>query len=136
MGIGYIWGDIPAAYEDIYKKVKEGEKIRFRSYIVSTFLLIVQLLCSRYEYSNCVSIEYPSLLSAVEDWEWQTPGSTNYIVKQGVITIEEWNVLERLGELLKSDIELNSTEIRNLYNEFFQDKNPYDVMSTLPYYKE
>lgn len=37
---------------------------------------------------------------------------------------ERWKVLK--------NVDLNSEEIRNLYFEFFENKDPYDIMFTLP----
>lgn len=53
-------------------------------------------------------------LWVVADWGWKTPNSTKYLIEQKIITKQEGEILERLGKLLTSDIELNSEEIRKL----------------------
>lgn len=132
MSIEYEWENVPKELEEIYKEVEIGKRISYRSNLISTFLLIIHPLCFKYEHINCVSSSYPSLLSAIADWGWKTPGSTNYIVKRKIVTKKEGEILEHLGELLMNGVEWDSEEIRKLYDEFFDDKNPFDVMFTLP----
>ncbi|OOM15985.1 hypothetical protein [Clostridium saccharobutylicum] len=114
-------------------------KIRYRIGVVSTFLSIVYPLCSKYAEIGKISFGYPSVESAVLDWAWKEQGSANHLAKRGILTVKETEIFEKLGGLLSDmlrkytdKIKLDSDEIRELYYEFFNNKNPLDVMFNLP----
>lgn len=134
MGMWRNWSCIPKEFENLYEESRIGEKISERSGIILSFILIVHPLGSKYEYCNNLLSVSPasSLLSAIIDWGWVKEGSTNYLVKEKIITKEEGKILEKLGQLIHNNIELESEEIRKLYYKFFNDKDPFDVMFTLP----
>ncbi|NFR85748.1 hypothetical protein [Clostridium sp. ZBS2] len=132
MNISDEWEIVPKEAKEMYTEVELAKKISYRSSVVSTFLLIVHPLCSKYEYINCISFSCSSLLAAIADWGWKTSGSTNYLVERKIITKKEGKILEHLGALLMSDIEWDSEEIKKLYYEFFNNKDPLNVMFTLP----
>lgn len=119
-------------FSEICEEVKIAQRVYYRSNVISTFILIVHPLCSRYEHINCMSTEYSKLTNAIGDWGWNTPGATKYLIEKGIFTEKEGEILEHLGELLLKNVDLNSQEIRNLYFEFFENKDPYDTMFTLP----
>ncbi|AAK81623.1 hypothetical protein BJV85_000197 [Clostridium acetobutylicum] len=119
-------------FSEICEDVKTAHRIYDRLNILSTFILIVHPLCSKYESIYCVSTQYSDLINAIDDWGWNTPGGANYLIEEKVFTEKEGRILEHLGELLCKNVDINSKEIRNLYYEFFENKDPYDVMFTLP----
>ncbi|NOW04343.1 hypothetical protein [Clostridium beijerinckii] len=127
---------IPKAFSE---RINMLGKIRYRTEIVSTFLSIVHPLCSKYAEIGKTSFGYPCVEAAVLDWAWKKPGSANHLAKEGMFTVKETEILEKLGGLLSdmlrkysNDIKLDSDEIRALYYEFFNNRNPLDVMFTLP----
>jgi len=65
----------------------------------------------------------------------KSQGVLGILLKKGILTVKETEILERLGHLLDrnfKDIKLDSDKIRELYYEFFDNRNPLDVMFTLP----
>ncbi|KAJ49689.1 hypothetical protein BD780_000961 [Clostridium tetanomorphum] len=130
--IEYNDENILQQFSEIYEEVKIAQRVYYRSNIISTFILIVHPLCSKYECINCISTQYSELTNSIEDWGWNTPGATKYLIEKNIFTEKEGKILEHLGELLLKNVDLNSKEIRDLYFEFFENKDPYDVMFTLP----
>ncbi|WP_256026509.1 hypothetical protein [Paenibacillus polymyxa] len=68
----------------------------------------------------------------MNDWAWVTPKNTENMVQKKIVTSKEADVLVKLGGLLRYNKDLNLKEIAKLYTEFFEDKNPFDVIYTLP----
>lgn len=100
------------------------DKISFRNNC------IVHPLCSDAHVSS-FSFGYPFTEAAVNDWAWVTPKNTENIVQKKIVTSKEADVLVKLGSLLRCNEDLNSNEIAKLYTDFFEDKNPFDVIYTL-----
>jgi len=65
------------------------------------------------------------------DWNWNQLNSLMQLIERKIITAKEADILQHLGELLDRKVELDSTVIKKLYEEFFDDKDPLDVMFTL-----
>ncbi|PPQ48916.1 hypothetical protein C5G87_09900 [Paenibacillus peoriae] len=126
------WGAIPHYLESFAQEVQKAQKIRYRSGIIAAFLLIVHPLCSKYAHVSSLSFGYPFTEAAVNDWAWVTPKNTENIVQKKIVTSKEADVLVKLGRLLRYNKDLNSNEIATLYTDFFEDKNPFDVIYTLP----
>jgi len=118
--------------EEFYAELQIAKKISHRSCTIAPFLLITNPLCLEYGTNSYLSFNYSSVDSAVYDWGWYSPNDARYLVNQKVVTEKEAEILQRLGDLMRSRIELDSEEIRGLYHEFFYGKNPLDVMFTLP----
>jgi len=134
IGINEKWDKVPNDLETFVIELEKARRISYRSFAISSFLSIVHPLCSKYAHIHNVSSMYTTLISAIADWGWRTPDSTNYLVDRKIITKEEGRILERLGMLIMDDINmvLNPEVVGKLYYEFFNDKNPLDVMFTLP----
>ncbi|NFI04069.1 hypothetical protein FC961_07880 [Clostridium botulinum] len=126
------WGIIPNELKGLFKDFQIAKKISYRSCVIAPFLLIVHPLCLKYGTISFLSFNYYSIDSAVYDWGWYQPSGARYLVEGKIVTAKEAEILQRLGDLLRSHIELDSKEIRGLYYEFFYDKDPIDVMFTLP----
>ncbi|SFR23288.1 MULTISPECIES: hypothetical protein [unclassified Paenibacillus] len=126
------WGKIPHYLESFAQEVQKAQRIRYRSGIIAAFLLIVHPLCSEYVHISSLSFGYPFIEAAMNDWAWVTPKNTENIVQRKIVTSKEADVLVKLGGLLRYNKDLNSNEIAKLYTEFFEDKNPFDVIYTLP----
>ncbi|MMZ46395.1 hypothetical protein [Paenibacillus sp. Mc5Re-14] len=126
------WGEIPHYLESFTQEVQNAQRIRYRSGIIAAFLLIVHPLCSEYAHISSLSFGYPFTEAAMNDWTWVTPKNTENIVQKKIVTSKEADVLVKLGRLLRYNKDLNSNEIAKLYTDFFEDKNPFDVIYTLP----
>ncbi|MGW9529655.1 hypothetical protein ACWHAM_18260 [Paenibacillus terrae] len=126
------WGEIPNYLESFAQEVQIAHRIRYRSGIIAAFLLIVHPLCSKYAHISSLTFGYPFTEAAVNDWAWVTPKNTENIVQKKIVTSREADVLVKLGGLLRYNTNLNSNETAKLYTEFFEDKNPFDVIYTLP----
>jgi hypothetical protein len=127
------WGDLPSHMEPFANEVKTLQRLSYRSGVISTFLLIVHPLCSKYAYIGSLSFGYPSSEVAVNDWAWKTPESTKYMLDRKIVSPKEANILVELGRLIRSDKNnLGAADMTKLYTQFFEGKNPFDVMYTLP----
>ncbi|WGU92300.1 hypothetical protein QJQ58_17105 [Paenibacillus dendritiformis] len=127
------WGDLPSHLESFANEVETLQRLSYRSGVISTFLLIVHPLCSRYAHISSFSFGYPSTEVAVNDWAWVTPESTKYMLDRKIVSPKEANILVELGRLIRSDKNnLGAADMTKLYNQFFEGKNPFDVMYTLP----
>ena len=126
------WGSILNELEGFFIDFEISGRISHRSCTIAPFLLITHPSCLEYGTISYLSFNYSSVDSAVYDWGWYSPNGARYLVNQKVVTEKEAEILQRLGDLMRSHIELDSEEIRGLYHEFFNGKNPLDVMVTLP----
>lgn len=118
--------------EQVFEELEVAKKISYRSYVIAQFLLLAHPLCFKYGTISYFWFNYYSVDSAIYDWRWYQPSGARYLVDGKIVTEKEAEILQRLGNLLRSDIELDSEEVRGLYSEFFNDKNPFEVMFNLP----
>ncbi|WP_235533242.1 hypothetical protein [Paenibacillus sp. Leaf72] len=126
----FEWGDIPGDLVAFAQEVHKAQRIRNRSGVFAAFILIVHPLVSEYAHISSMSFGYPYKEAAVNDWAWVTPKSTENMVRRKIVTQKEADLLIKLGEILSGS--LNEEEKENLYKEFFGEKNPFDVIFTLP----
>ncbi|WP_088830835.1 hypothetical protein [Paenibacillus tyrfis] len=126
------WGDVPSHLKSFAQELQIAQRIRYRSGVIASFLLIVHPLCSEYAHISSLSFGYPFTEAAVNDWAWVTSKSTDIIVNKKIVTPKEAEVLVKLGELLRNNTNANIEEFGKLYSEFFEDKDPIDVIFTLP----
>lgn len=113
-------------------RVQKEQRIRYRSSIIGAFLLIVHPLLSKYAHASWLSFGYPSTEAAMNDWAWVTQKSTDTLIERKIITAREAELLVKLGSFLLKKENLNSIEAKELYTDFFGNKNPFDVIYTLP----
>lgn len=126
------WGEIPDRFSQLLMEVKEAFKIRCRSHVISQFILVVHPLCGENARKSSISFSCFSYNGACFDWPWNSPGSTDTLVKDKIISLREAKIFEKLGNLLICEENFNSSKIRELYDEFFQGKDPFNVIYTLP----
>jgi len=126
------WGTIPKHLLSIASEIEMARKIRYRSFIIASFLLITHPMCARYAPISSIAFSYPYVEAAINDWAWITPENTTYIIEEGIVTSKEAEVLVRLGEKIFHGEKLNSLDAKALYTDFFQGKDIFDVMYTLP----
>ncbi|MGZ0042367.1 hypothetical protein [Paenibacillus ottowii] len=126
------WGETPHYLKSFAQEVQNAQRIKYRSGIIAAFLLIVHPLCSEYTHVSSLSFGYPFTEAAMNDWAWVTPKNTEHIVQKKIVTSKEADILVKLGDLLRLNMNLSSNEVAKLYTEFFEDKNPFDVIYTLP----
>ncbi|MED1790965.1 hypothetical protein P4V47_26480 [Brevibacillus laterosporus] len=133
------WGPVPSCLESFaqqlesfVQEVRLKQKIGYRSWVIGAFLLIVHPLCSKYASVSALTFGYPCTEAAVNDWAWVTPKSTESIIESKIVTPKEAEILRELGVLLWNKVKLTSEVTTKLYTEFFEDKNPFDVIFTLP----
>jgi len=126
------WGEVPSHLESFAMRVQKEQRIRYRSSIFGAFLLIVHPLLSKYAHVSSLSFGYPSIEAAMNDWAWVTQKSTETLIERKIITTREAEVLVKLGSLLHKIRNLSPLEAKELYTDFFGNKNPFDVIYTLP----
>lgn len=126
------WGEIPDKFSDLLVEVKNAYKIFCRSNVISQFILVVHPLCGKNANKSAISFSYFSYDGAWSDWGWSLPGSTDSLVEEKIISKRESRIFEKLGNLLLCKESLSSSKIRELYDEFFQGKDPFAVIFSLP----
>ncbi|SCW83730.1 hypothetical protein SAMN04487970_106221 [Paenibacillus tianmuensis] len=133
VSMGYSdWGVIPSEYRTFAEEVLHAIKLQNRTFVISTFMFIVHPLYSVHSNISCLKCNYPTVESAIRDWAWATPRSTEYIVNSKIVTPQESTVLIKLGQLLFERVHLTPEKREELYSAFFEGKDPIDVIFTLP----
>jgi hypothetical protein len=125
------WGEIPYKFYELLVEVKNTYKIFRRSNVISQFILVVHPLCGKNVSKSAISFSYFSYEGALSDWGWNKSGSTERLIEDKIISKREAGIFEKLGNLLFTE-QLNSCKIRELYNDFFQGKDPFEVIYSLP----
>ncbi|TKI56484.1 hypothetical protein E8L90_13970 [Brevibacillus antibioticus] len=125
-------GGIPPEYQRFVEEVRTAIRVSNRVFIISQFLYFVHPFCRG--YSNVIhSIpHYPSIQSAINDWAWRLPVSTEHIINSRIVTSREAEVFIKLGQLLYEKVHLTPVEKAALYSAFFEGKDPIDVIFNLP----
>jgi uncharacterized protein (UPF0128 family) len=126
------WGAIPKDYQEFAQKVQNAIRISNRTFFISQFLFFVHpSYCS---FSNILnfSVNYPTIESAINDWAWRTTISTEYIINSKIVTPQEAKVFEKLGQLMYEKVHLTPNDKAQLYLEFFNGKDPINVIFNLP----
>lgn len=131
-GMDLNWNFVNEDNRKLYEKVQFSKKLTQRIYVISTFLTIVHPLCSRYSNIYSLSSANYKVLAAINDWGWSEVGSTKYLLDDKIITQKEGEILESLGYILKCNSNYNISKFKELYDDFFENNNPIDVMYTLP----
>lgn len=132
---GLVPGHLASFAQELKSLVKEcrfKQKIKYRSWVIGAFLLIVHPLCSKYGSASSINFGYPFPEAAINDWAWVTPKSTESIIQSKIVTPNEAEVLRELGRLLCDKVDLTPEQRSQLYTHFFEEKNPFDVIYSLP----
>ncbi|NFI94302.1 hypothetical protein FC961_07875 [Clostridium botulinum] len=125
------WNIEPNELEEFFRNLQIAKRIRYRSGVITSFLS--SIYSPLIEYGNIVPFVYHYSNERIAlDWDWNEPDSISRLVGRKIVTEKEAEILQRLGALLDRRVETHSTEIKKLYDEFFDDKNPINVMFTLP----
>lgn len=114
-------------------EAREAYNIRWRSGIIAEFLLLVHPLCRKYAGISQITFMYDSYKGVYEDcWPRGLLNIKNTLVTLKVLTLKEVSILEKLDEVLEKGADLDSMMVKSLYDEFFDGKDPLDVIFTLP----
>lgn len=126
------WGEIPNRFSELFMEVKKSSRTLSRSNAICQFILVVHPLCGQSVNKSALQFSYFSYTGACNDWFWNSSRSANKLLEAKILSSREAKIFDSLGNLLLQGEDLNSIKIRELYDEFFQDKNPFDVIYTLP----
>jgi len=120
---------------DWLEEAKVYSNISQRSAIIAQFLLLIHPHIRKYAGISKIHFLYDSYKGVYEDcWpRGLLPNNKNTLIKTNVLSLKEVNTLEKLDELINTQEEdLDSIKVRELYDEFFEDKDPFEVIFTLP----
>ena len=124
------WNAESNGSEEFFIELQRAKRIRYRSGVITSFLSIVHPMVLKYGDIAPFFYHYCDERKAL-DWNWNQLNSLMQLIERKIITAKEADILQHLGELLDRKVELDSTVIKKLYEEFFDDKDPLDVMFTL-----
>lgn len=133
-GLGDVdWGIVEDELLDFLEEVRTAYKIQYRSGLIAHFLVIVNPLCRKYVGVSQISFAFSTYEAAYSDWPWSKPHITKILIESKIISQKEANIFNKLGGLLiDMPANVHSEEIKKLYYEFFEDKDPFDIIYTLP----
>ncbi|OOM15984.1 hypothetical protein [Clostridium saccharobutylicum] len=120
---------------EFFRELEMAKRIRCRSGIIASVLLVVHPLFSEYSNISPFFNEYSQKRISLS-LDWNQLDDVNKIIDQSVkrkiISLKEANIIRRLGDLLNEQEKLESATVKKIYSEFFGNKNPFDVMFKLP----
>ncbi|NRT35265.1 hypothetical protein OD350_09600 [Clostridium beijerinckii] len=132
--LNYWESEVQKASE-FFRELEIAKRIRCRSGIFASILLVVHPLFSEYSNISPFFNEYSQKRISLS-LDWNELESLNKIIDQSVkrkiISLKEANIIRRLSESLNNQGKLDLIETKKFYNEFFGNKNPFDVMFKLP----
>ncbi len=115
-----------------YKEVDCAHIMKQRTYYFTQFIVILHPLVANYTMVSAINFVF-NYESARIDWPFSRPGSTERLVTANILTKEEGQIFEELGNLLHDKtVELSYPRITNLYQKMFEGKDLLDVIFTLP----
>jgi len=117
--------------KDFLKDLQKAKRIRDRSGVIISFLSIVHPQVMKY-WSITPLFSYYLDKRTDLDFEWDKSESLKKLIESKVISIKEAGILKGLGEFTSNKIEVEVLNAKKLYDEFFGDDNPLDVIFTLP----
>ncbi|WP_411343870.1 hypothetical protein ACE3MZ_20065 [Paenibacillus sp. WLX1005] len=123
--------EAPDDCEIIYEKVRIRRHIHKRSFLVSTFLLIVHPFLDEYIEIGAIKFAYSSAQSAILDKGWYYADDSNTLIQDKILDSREVDLLKQLGNEFEKHNCLNPVKANELYHSFFGNANPIDVMFTL-----
>ncbi|NFG41034.1 hypothetical protein FC789_07560 [Clostridium botulinum] len=126
------WGEIPNRFSELFMEVKKASRMLNRSNVICQFILVVHPLCGYNINKSTLQFSYFSYAGACNYWAWNSSISANKLVEDKILSVREAKIFENLGNLLLHEGSSSSIEIRELYDEFFQGKNPFNIIYTLP----
>lgn len=130
-----VLNNIPEDTSKLLTAAKELSKISWRSGIIAQFLLLVHPHVRKYAGVSQITFLYDSYKGVYED-SWPRgllPNRKETLIESKVLSIKEVYILERLDTLINTqEGVLDSMEVRKLYNDFFEGRDPFEVIFTLP----
>ncbi|WP_252250838.1 hypothetical protein [Clostridium sp. ZBS13] len=125
-------GEISNRFSELFMEVKKASKMLNRSNVICQFILVVHPLCGYNINKSTLQFSYFSYAGACNYWAWNSSISENKLIENKILSVREAKIFENLGNLLLHEESLNSIKIRELYDEFFQGNDPFNVIYTLP----
>ncbi|WP_258297240.1 hypothetical protein [Paenibacillus peoriae] len=119
----------------LMKEVQGAYYISQRSGIIAQFLLLVHPYVRKYAGISQITFLFDSYRGVYEDcWpKGLLPNMKDTLIKSKVLSSKEVSILEQLDRLINmQEEELDSMEVRKLYEDFFEGKDPLEVIFTLP----
>lgn len=124
------WNAESNGSEEFFIELQRVKRIRYRSGVITSFLSIVHPMVLKYGNIAPFFYHHRDEIEAL-DWNWNHLNSLMQLIERKIITAKEADILQRLGNLINKHKNPELIEIEKLYNEFFDDKDPLDVMFTL-----
>ncbi|KLH98708.1 hypothetical protein AA984_14545, partial [Brevibacillus formosus] len=123
------------AKSTLLKEAQEAYYLSQRSGIIAQFLLLVNPYVQKYAGISQITFLYDSYRGVYEDcWpRGLLPNMKDTLIKSKILSLKEISILEELDSLINMQgKDLDSMEVRKLYDDFFQNKDPFEVIFTLP----
>lgn len=125
------WKEISRDSEELFKDFQKAKRIRDRSGVITLFLSIVHPQVMKYwsitPFFSCYLDKKTAL-----DFEWDKQDGLKNLMEAKVISIKEAEILQRFFKFINNKIEEDVSNAKKLYDEFFEDKDPLDIIFTLP----
>ncbi|ATF11542.1 hypothetical protein HP398_13225 [Brevibacillus sp. HB1.4B] len=134
MYINYLANSVESN-SSLLKEAQEAYYLSQRSGIIAQFLLLVNPHIRKYAGISQITFLYESYRGVYEDcWpRGLLPNMKDTLIKSKVLSSKEVSILEELDRLINTQGEnLDSMEVRKLYDDFFENKDPFEVIFTLP----
>lgn len=123
---------ISQEFKNLFEEIQFAYIIKWRSRIIGEFLLLVNDNCRTFSQISAITLVHKSYIDIYEDcWPKGILNLKAKIIKFRILSFHEFQILEKLDVLLSKNIELNSIEIKKLYEDFFKGRDIFDVIYTL-----
>lgn len=137
--LSFLYRNHKAEFNEIdshlLKEIHQAYCISQRSGIIAQFLLLTNPYVRRYAGLSEILFLYDSYEGVYQD-AWRRgllPNMKNMLIDFKILSLKEICVLEELDNLINTHGEcLDSEKVEQLYYDFFRDKDPFEVIFTLP----
>lgn len=123
------------ANSGLLREAQKAYYISQRSGIIAQFLLLVHPHIRKYAGLSQITFMYDSYRGVYEDcWpRGLLPNMKGTLIKSKILSSNEVGILEELDTMINLQGEaLESMKVRELYDAFFEGKDPFEVIFTLP----
>jgi len=119
----------------LLKEVQVAYRIRERSGIIAQFLLLTNRYVRKYAEYSQITFLYNTYEGVYADcWpRGLLPNRKEYLISSNILSLYEIAILEELESLINVQGEnLESVKVEQLYLRFFGERDPFEVIFTLP----
>jgi hypothetical protein len=126
------WGIISNEFQSFAEEVRHALRVSNRIFVITQFLFFVHPSYGAFSNILNLAVHYPTIESAINDWAWRTPNSTENLINAKIVSPQEAKIFVKLGKLMYEQVQLTPSDKVLLYSAFFKNKDPIDVILNLP----